>query len=141
MQLHCQRRVVAFRISPVIGIVLASPVASNVSWRVVGVDEEGHECGPSSEHDCPLDAGVFLFGAYESQKTESTGLALRYADIEATAVDTTASGFGDRLAEVMWDHIEAHEDLPDHPEDYGHSADDHPLDALRSGFLTAADIL
>ncbi len=141
MPLHEALRIYTLRVSPCKGNVFADSLYSPETWRIACLDKDGIECVPPFDHRCPEVAGATLYRLYRVQLLLGYSTSLRYADRESTAEDTTAAGFADRLAEVMWDHIEANEALPDHPEDYGPKADEHPIDALRTGFMTAAGII
>ena len=125
------------QVSPFAGDVLTGSDAPNAVWHILGQSNDGTELCRTEAITCANEAGQALFRL--TQRARVFNLA--YQDAFDRTNANEAEAFIDRLAELMWEAIERDGDVPDDPEAYADLADDHPIDALRTGFLEAAGIL
>lgn len=125
------------RISPYLEGGLSDGATAGVEWHIAALNGQGRELYRSEGIPCPSRAGAELHALWVS--AGSCGLI--YHDAIDRVMDGGAEGFGDRLAEVLWDAIDRDTHIPDDPEHYAPLADGHPIDALRFAFLEAASII
>lgn len=125
------------QISPFAGGALTGSDAPNAVWHILGQTNDGTELCRSAGISCPHEAGLALFRLAQRRP----GLGLAYHDAFDRTCARDAETFCNRLAEVMWEAIERDGNVADDPEAYADLADDHPIDALRTGFLEAAGMI
>ena len=132
----------AVKLMPMLDGAPALPAAPGILWIVSGVDAEGTALSTFETCNEPELAGIAAFERFTLARAAGMPCNLRYADAEFAAYAEEPEAFADRLAELVWDHIdmECPDGAPDDPESYGMVADDHPLDQLRSAFMEAAGI-
>ncbi|MBT9386875.1 hypothetical protein KM176_23735 [Pseudooceanicola sp. CBS1P-1] len=137
MQSHDRWRPLALLIRPMSDGALAS-LAAVATWEISGLDDKGETTFVFAKHRCGAAAGAELASLFLAAGATCT---LVYRDATETVSATGADAFADRLAEVMWDDIEASEDQTDPPDARAACADGHPVDDLRFGFLEAARLI
>ena len=132
--------VVALRVSPCLGFGPCAPETEGAMWSITSINGNGALStviyrGPDAEQ-----AGIALAAEYKARVSDARPCPLNYVDPFTSAHSPDLPAFGDRMAEVLWDRLEALHELPDAPEEYAEFAEGHPLDLFRAAFLQAATL-